>query len=189
VGNGGYFCGVVPSGVRGGTKGGPSRARARPSGGVQAAEFQALNGCLPDVKKKRNGAPDGGGWSPPNLDDVLGNDDPSDSPRERVHRVAREANAAWFKINLLNENAGESVAEEAVIGSNYSATNTHETLARLHEYMQADRSNVENENTAVALVKHHPRLLESYRHAFEIPDEMRQNINSALADTDAEVRL
>jgi hypothetical protein len=165
------------------------RAGVRRNGDLRTADVHATNGFLPDANKKRNGTPDGWRASPPSLDDVLGNDDPSDSPRERIHRVGREANAAWFKMNLLNENAGESAAEEAVIGSNYSATNTHETLARLHEYMQADRSNVENENTAVALVKHHPRLLESYRHAFEIPDEMRQNINSALAGTDAEVRL
>jgi len=120
---------------------------------------------------------------------VLGNEDPSDSPTERIHRVGREANAAWFKMNLLKENTGESDAEEATIGGNYSSTNTHETLARLHEYVQSDRSATENQNTADALVKHHPRLLESYRHAFEIPDEMRQEINGALAGTDAEVRL
>jgi hypothetical protein len=55
--------------------------------------------------------------------------------------------------------------------------------------MQADTSATENAATAVSLVKHHPRLLEAYRHAFDVPEQTRENINSALAGTDAEVRL
>jgi len=158
-------------------------------GEIKSEDIHETSGFLPDANKKRNGTPDGWGRDQPNLDDVLGNEDPSDSATERIHRVGREANAAWFKMNLLKANEGESVAEEAVIGNNYSATNTHETLARLHEYMQANVSPTTRQNTAVALVKHHPRLLESYRHAFEMSDEMKTNINSALAGTDAEVRL
>jgi len=165
------------------------RVGVRRGGEIKSADIHETNGFLPDVNKKRNGTPGAWGSSSPDLDEVLGNDDPSDTATERIHRVAREANAAWFKMNLINQNSGESAAEEATIGGNYSATNTHETLARLHEYMQADTSATENAQTAKSLVKHHPRLLESYRHAFDIPDQMRENINSALAGTDAEVRL
>lgn len=165
------------------------RVGVRRGGEIRSEDIHETSGFLPEVRKKRNGTPDGWGQETPELDEVLGNDDPSDSPEERIHRVGREANAAWFKMNLIKQNEGESVAEEAVIGNNYSATNTHETLARLHEYMQANVSPTTRQNTAVALVKHHPRLLESYRHAFEISDEMKGDINSALAGTDAEVRL
>lgn len=155
---------------------------------IKPDSIHETNGFLPDAQGKRESTPDGWGMTYPDPDDAL-DEDPAETPQERLNRVAERANAAYYKQNLAYDRHGETVSDETHIQNPYSAVTTHETIARLHETMQGSPTEKEQKIVAKALVKHHPGLLAAYRDAFDIPQIMKMRINDELEDRGAETRL
>lgn len=155
---------------------------------TRAVDYAEM-GTTPPLAGKRESTPDGWGVTNPDPDDAL-DEDPADTPEDKLRRVAQRANAAFYKQNLLHQQYGDSVAEESMLRTEYSSMTTQETLAQLHGSIQTPNVSVDDKRqTAKALVRHHPRLLAAYRDAFDIPDDVREFINDELERRNAETRL
>lgn len=94
---------------------------------------------------------------------------------EVVEDLMSAVNVAWHKMATETER-GHGVRS---IGSNYSKTNAHETLAMTHETMQS------NTNPTAALTLHdkYPDLMEAYLDVFEPSDEVKEVYNEAYDDS------
>ncbi len=143
-------------------------------------------------------ADSGGEWhiETTDPDAALGGEAP-ESDEAAMAQLAERANEAWYRQAVLKREYNSDVAADATIGATYSATNAHETVAKLHETMQSPgaassglgASSVNTSQVADSLVNYHPELLEAYRQTFEISPSMKQELNDALEESGASFRF
>lgn len=157
---------------------------------IKSKDIYETEGFLPDVQGKRESTPENWGQYDKDPDEILSDDAPGDVD-ERMERLGKATNEAWYRQAKMTEVVGKDDAELTTIKSNYSATNAHETLAQTHEVMQtSDLSDLEFDRAARALVEHHPEMLDAYTDVFDVgSDGMREALNNRLEHKGADYRF
>lgn len=102
------------------------------------------------------------------------------SPREQLGELLGEVNKAWARQKTAAQHEDEYTLSEYTIGPGYySATTSHETLAKTHENLQADDPDIA-ERTVETLAEKHPGLLDSYTNVFDVPDHTANKIKDTI---------
>ena len=100
-----------------------------------------------------------------------------ETSEEKMDNLVSAVNRAWYKQAKMMENEPEDYDSNVyTIGSQYSATNAHETMAKAHEVLQNG-----DQLAASQLVEEHPYLVAAYVELFEPHMYARK----AIARTDA----
>lgn len=132
------------------------------------------------IQRIAQGAIDDEDRDPPEVTDpveALSRDAPED-PEERLEEFTRLANKAWYRQAwATTEHRG---AESYNIGSNYSITNGHETVAKLHEEMTTLDDPDVSASKVRKYAQKHPDFFRSYVQNFGIDDTARANIERVI---------
>lgn len=100
----------------------------------------------------------------------------------KIEQLVSEANRAFFKMHVADKEVGRETAREYTVGSEYSSTNAHEVLSKLHETMQSQNP-PKTSAEARKLSRHHPRLVGTYLSLFEPSEEMAQDLQDKAGIT------
>ena len=94
---------------------------------------------------------------------------------ERIDNLVSAVNRAWYKQAKQFETSSDTFDNMSYyIGSGYSATNAHETMAQTHQVMQ------EGDELAVTnVIDRHPYLVASYVELFEVPKKTEERIQAS----------
>lgn len=102
-----------------------------------------------------------------------------EDPEERLQEFHEMANKAWYRQAWASTEPGK--ADTYKIGSQYSLTNGHETVAKMHEEM----TNLKEPDRTAALVKNwaekHPGFFRSYVQNFGLNDTAVDNIQQVIS--------
>lgn len=111
-------------------------------------------------------------------------DPEAETAEEKIANLAAAANRAWYKQALVSDTEWSDFKKlDSVIGSSYSATNAHETIAQTHEVMQIPEEHFE----ARAVVKEHPTLAWAYCEVFDPSDKVKDRFGEELRDLGCDV--
>lgn len=100
-------------------------------------------------------------------------EDPETS-EEKMENLISAANRAWYRQAKTMEESDDAFEQmDYHIGSGYSATNAHETLAQMHQVMQSPKA----ESFAIGKVcQKYPYLVKAYKDIFNLSDNAKSAI-------------
>lgn len=95
-----------------------------------------------------------------------------ETAEDRIHNLVSAVNKSWYKqARQLEESSDTYETYSYHIGSGYSATNAHETMAMTHQVMQ------DGDTTAIMnVMDEHPWLAAAYLDVFEVPEKTEEKI-------------
>ena len=111
--------------------------------------------------------------------------DPPDlsTPRSKVRNLLEEVNVAWYKMATSRQDHRYLWSDDTnSIGTSYSSTNAHETLA-----VSANQLNSMRFGEPWVLAREHPGLVSAYSELFEVQPEVQRYINKELPDSEPPV--
>jgi hypothetical protein len=99
---------------------------------------------------------------------------------DKVENLVSAVNRAWYKQAKQFETSSDIFDNMSYyIGSGYSATNAHETMAQTHQVMQ------DGDTLAVTnMIDRHPSLVAAYVELFDVSESAAETIRKSKKASD-----
>ena len=111
-----------------------------------------------------------------------GFDTTPETPADDIRNLVSAANRAWYKqAKTCERDPDGSSATRRNIGSFYSTTNAHETMAKMTEVMQSPENHTKYDYEMLA--GEHPSLVTAYLEVYTVPEKTREYLVEAGWET------
>lgn len=106
--------------------------------------------------------------------------DTPESDDEKLRRLVREANLAWYTTAMAFSLGSEEFARNAIIRKEYTATNPSEMVCVLHEVLQSPGHSAGVTKYLVQAYERHPWLLKRYLDVYQPHPDKQENLEIVL---------